>query len=126
VIFHFFDDYSKSNLRIVEKRSGHWKNLYPQKKAWMTWAPSHVELGLLGELLRYANIVGGLRESEKRKMREVLEGTSAEKVTELIYGFFDGEIRASQSFDEKEPFFVVELCSEYIDYLKEMLKPYLK
>jgi len=79
VIFHFFDDYSNPNLRI-QKKSGTMEGFYPQKEAWMTWAPSHVELGMLRELLRYANIVGGLKESEKRKLRDILEGQSSEGI----------------------------------------------
>jgi len=85
VIFHFFDDYSNPNLRI-QKKSGLWERIYPQKEAWMTWAPSHVELGMLGELLRYANIVDGLKESEKRELRDVLEGLSSDSVHDLSFG----------------------------------------
>jgi len=29
-------------------------------------------------------------------------------------------------YNPEEPFFIVELCPEYIDYLKKVLKPYLK
>lgn len=121
VIFHFFDDYSSPNLRI-RKKSGFWEGLYPQKEAWMTWAPSHVELGMLGELLRYANIVDGLKESEKRRLRDVLEGKSSGYVYDMSFEVLpEGKQLVANS-----EHLVVELCPEYIDYLKKVLKPYLK
>ena len=63
VIFHFIDDFSEPNLRMSKE----YDNL-------MTWAPSHVELGLLGEILRYANIIDGLRETEKKELKYKLQG----------------------------------------------------
>jgi len=101
VIFYFFDDYSKTNLRI-QKIPEEWQEIYPQKETCMSWAPSHIELGLLSELLRYANIVDGLNDSKKRELRVKLEGQSPKDV------------------------FDVELRQEYIDYLKGLLKPHLK
>jgi len=123
VIFHFFDNYSNPNLRI-RKKSGHWEILYPQKKAWMSWAPSHVELGLLGELLRYANIVDGLKEFEKRKLRNVLEGESFEDIDDIA-SKVPSTTRIFKSYNRKDPFFVVELCPEYIEYLRKILKLYM-
>jgi len=121
VIFHFFDDYSNHNLRI-KKKPELWKRLYPQKEAWMTWAPSHVELGMLGELLRYANIVDGLKESEKRELRDVLEGLSSDSIYDISFEVLPEGKQLVASSEH----LVVELCTEYIDYLKRVLKPYLK
>jgi len=127
VIFHFFDDYSKPNLRITKKKYRFMEHLhYPQNKAWMTWAPSHVELGLLGELLRYANIVDGLSETEKGKLRNVLEGKAFEDIWSLRNELPEDKI----IFLDYEPvtgesIFVVELCIEYVDYLRKLLKPYI-
>jgi hypothetical protein len=39
----------------------------------MTWAPSHIELGMLSELLMYANIIGGLSETARKELRKKLE-----------------------------------------------------
>ena len=164
VIFHFYDDFSKPNLRIKKysptlvtyKDEGitdvfiehpmkitytdlsKGEVLIPQK-AWMTWAPSHIELALLSELLSYANIVNGLKATEKRKLKNKLE---AKIETTLPYGreaynvhpdVVDGigEYRKVAILDEsltkqQKPFICVELCPEYIDYLKNVLKPYLR
>ena len=77
VIFHFYDDFSRPNLRIKKYEKGHLIVLTPNKaivpkEAWMTWAPSHPDLALLTELLSYANIVNGLKEFEKRDLRTKL------------------------------------------------------
>lgn len=124
VIFHFIDDYTKSNLRIT--KSGFWANILEQKgipnKGWMTWAPSHIELAMLAELLHIANIVDGLNDSIKRKLRPFLvgdlrTGEEVEKWAQLfprnITGFIGEDVLA-------------ELCEEYIEYLKKLLSPYLR
>lgn len=163
VIFHFFDDYSKPNLRVKKMRFEGSEPPYiyvPQDfssttgrsiktRPVMTWAPSHVETGLLGELLRYANVVGGLNEAEKKKLRRKLEVIYdvPEKVEKRIkynrhaYEKWKKEIldelsgidmefhlgcREIGKGGEVETVFCVELCSEYIEYLKKLLKPYLK
>ena len=76
------------------------------REAWMTWAPSHPELGLLMELLSYANIINGLKETEKRKLRVGLEGRrravakfpSFDMITHLI---FPEEIKKKAGKDKK-------------------------
>ena len=123
VIFHFFDDYSNPNLRIKD-RTGLFDYYRPRKKAWMSWAPSHVELGLLGELLRYANIVDGLKESEKRELRNALEGKSAECIDDLWKGYLYRVGKRWALGSKFDPYFLVELCPEYVDYLKNLLKKY--
>jgi len=159
VIFHFYDDFSSPNLRIKKYEKGtiaiQIKSPYPEdpyswsiepRKVWMTWAPSHPELGLLMELLSYANIINGLKETEKRKLKIELQGRTplAEMVRkgfapedELIRGACPDDIKSKIGKDKKtvvyfepevEPIvlhFCVELCPEYIDYLKTVLKPYL-
>jgi len=134
VIFHFFDDYSKPNLRMKRIKS------YKIKcQALMTWAPSHVELGLLSEVLRYANIVDGLDEAVKRKLREKLEMI---KVNKKEFDFeaieevssitrWEGLLHliVAEPEDKSLPYVpdstCVGLCPEYIDYLKKVLKRYL-
>lgn len=39
----------------------------------ITWSPSHLELGLLSELLSYANMINGFKEGRKRELRKRLE-----------------------------------------------------
>ena len=64
MIFHFHDDYSKPNIRFKKKfKDGRFEFERPT----ITWAPSHPELGLLSELLSYANIINVLKETEKRE-----------------------------------------------------------
>lgn len=65
VIFHFIDDSSRPNLRMSKEYS----NL-------MTWAPSHVELGLLSEILKFANIINGLSASQKSELKYKLQGVN--------------------------------------------------
>jgi len=160
VIFHFYDDFSKSNLRfkmerIVDKsvvsvqsgvdfRSAIRRFVHPSSieafdksitKPIMTWAPSHVELGYLGEVLRYANIIDGLNESEKNGLRPLL---AAESESHLLTDPYD-HLRLRVALSDKRELFCIEkeneeinfafrgieLCSEYIDYLGEILKPYM-
>jgi hypothetical protein len=163
VIFHFYDDYSKSNLRLKERRiagfelSTHQFLIYPAneepnppvdvfavdtEKTIMTWAPSHGELAVLSDLLHYANLVGGLSENIRRDLRYDLEITVAENdleknefaVDEKRIADLDRRFRNPNVFlgydkdgkGNKISFFCIELCAEYIDYLKEILKPYMK
>ena len=66
VIFHFFDDFSAPNLRttilgISKSHFGEDIDLSKRKSTpLLTWAPSHIELGLLSEVLSYANRINGL------------------------------------------------------------------
>jgi hypothetical protein len=157
VVFHFYDDFSRTNLRIrkytpttiegyeyspirisninLSKNIG----LIPQK-AWMTWAPNIPEMGYLLEVLKYAFMInGGLSESEKRELRIKLEaredsivsGRRAYTVPKNIGNEIGKDkqvvvIDESLTKPQEQPTICVELCPEYIDYLKEMLKPYLK
>lgn len=144
VIFHFCDDFSKPNLRMRKYVKGELftipsSEILEPKEAWMTWASSHQELALLSDILSYANIVNGLKESEKRSLRTRLGG--AEEVK--LEGDGEHHTFALDKIvkDKKIVFYIecrkpihkmhvlhccVELCPEYIDYLKEILKPYLK
>ena len=102
----------------------------------MTWAPSHFELALLSELLSYANMVNGLKATEKRKLKNKLE---AKIETTLPYGREAYNIHpdivngigkdkkvaiCDESLTKQQDylFICVELCPEYIDYLKKVLK----
>lgn len=150
-IFHFYDDFSKPNLRLMKYDKGRLAVIsspigyLEPKKAWMTWAPSHPEMGLLMELLSYANIINGLKPTEKRKLWIELEGKKAlldrfgYPVPENILGSIaaphdikreigkDKKIIVYDVHGEGEPLRTcVELCPEYIDYLKKVLKPYIK
>ena len=129
VVFYFYDDFSKRNLRLkmVEVDS---KGRIPcidftasdtsDKQPVMTWAPSHYEIALLADILQYANIINGLKEEKKRKLMHnlLIESPwdlSAELQKKILFGL-----------DENgEPFMAVELCPEYIEYLKKILKSLL-
>ena len=149
VIFHFYDDYSKPNLR-TKKRKFKGKGV-EFERATITWAPSHLELGLLSELLSYANIINGLKETEKRALRRDLEiAVKGNKYLHLYWDpikdllklpnkvlLFEGPNKVlflghtiikqyEKEIVEKDFLFCIELCPEYIDYLKKTLKPYLK
>lgn len=149
VIFHFYDDFSRTNLRMRKFDKGRLVMLTSSailepQKAWMTWSPSHLEIALLSELLSYANIINGLKESRRNEIRLELEG----KLELLRCGFYNTPLDAimneepqslfdniSRMPDKKIVIYptdsgelssFVELCPEYIDYLKKLLKPYLK
>ncbi len=144
VVFHFYDDFSKPNLRIKNYEKGYLYvstpfGLITPMKAWMTWSPSHPELALLTELLSYANIINGLKEFEKRHLRTNLDpvitdddelGITAD-VTSIENEI--GKDKKTVVYLEKPEYpteqplhCCAELCPEYIYYLKKVLKPYLK
>ena len=154
VIFHFFDDYIRNNIRFRKKRFEGGKGVpaylyFPkihisspftpiepvQFKTVMTWSPSHIELGLLSELLNYANIINGLKEDEKRKLKEKFEGRSFEGESSYLIDQLKPDVMdkghyvlLGYEFDKGKKMkwvFCVELCAEYIDHLKKLLKPYL-
>jgi len=157
VVFHFYDDFSRTNLRIRKYTSmtieGYEYNpiiisnidlskgvsLIPQK-AWMTWAPNIPEMGYLLEVLKYAFMInGGLSEGEKKDLRIILEaredsivsGRQAYTVPKNIGNEIGKDKRVviideSLTKPQEQPTICVELCPEYIDYLRKVLKPYLK
>jgi hypothetical protein len=103
----------------------------------MTWAASHSELGLLTELLCYANKVNGFKEHVKRDLKEQLvvfypldrpdvdrylerKGRFQEALKDKIHS--SGWLETNS--EDNELTMCVELCQEYIDYLREILKPY--
>jgi len=137
VIFHFYDDFSKPNLRIKKyekKQLGMISSseVLEPRKAWITWAASHIELALLSELLSYANIINGLKEAKKRKLRSKLECVKEVRF-EGDKEIADVKVPIPKKFvffvEHGEPVHVVncfiELCPEYIEYLKKVMKPYL-
>ena len=149
VIFHFYDDYSKPNIRFKKKKFKDEKVEF--ERPTITWAPSHPELGLLSELLSYANMINGLKETEKRELRRDLEIAVVERngilrlywapIKDLLQ--LTGKVLIFEAPDfalflsrpiletykkekiEKDSLFCIELCPEYIDYLRKMLKPYI-
>jgi len=153
VIFHFLDDYTRPNLRLkrvkinivdgakvifpvfVEKVGG-------TESSIMTWAPSHIELGLLSELLSYANIINGLKEKEKRELKRKLVGLYAvydedgfgydidESISRSIAYFTDiiykpKNILGPAKYLVRDRYYLPELCPKYIEYLRKILKPYM-
>lgn len=88
VIFHFYDDFSKPNLRLkkrildgvdtfqtkqfstypVTERNRNAPKEWKIEKPILTWAPSHIDLALLSDLLTFANIVNGLPDDVKRDL----------------------------------------------------------
>jgi hypothetical protein len=169
VIFHIYDDYSRANIRARKMRfecseEEPNRNVYgyfpeefgsdqPNFTATVhTWAPSHSEMALLMNVLCYANIINGLKEYRKRKLRGILEMHDAlgskdwlydqvlEAIVRLRFAGLNKYIRSRKDrtvligYESKskhgeileEPMFCVELCEEYIDYLKEVLEPDLR
>jgi hypothetical protein len=143
-IFHFYDDFSKPNLRLMERHSVaepiiFGKRVKEANRSWITWAPSHTDMALLMQMLCYANIVNGLKPSEKRKLWIELEGKSkfSNEVYDLTTITVPDEIKRRIGSDKKVMAYgdpedeevyctCVELCPEYIDHLRKLLKPYIK
>jgi len=156
VIFHFYDDFSKPNLRIrkYEKEKERMilienpRRFIATKEAWMTWAPSHSELGLLMELLGYANMINGLKEFQKRELCIDLEGRRgvyerspvARRNKDVLKGVLSlSDVLREMRRDRKAVIYhehkefkygslnaCFEISPEYIDYLRNLLKQYLK
>lgn len=124
-------------MNIVKYKNSKQLKKLAEYQPTMTWAPSHVELGLLNELLRYANIIDGLNIQQKRELRRKLEiMVEQEKDYSMHEQYIDDFMKEipDRSFilgykainKKREYFFCGEICLEYIDYLKNVLKPYLK
>jgi len=148
VIFHFYDDFSKPNLRLKRRHLdgfGSTRQFFNTQSTRvnepiiMTWAPSHTELALLSDLLHYANVIGGFPEDVRRDIRYDLEIAVQEEdgtfgVDEVRFADIDRRFPNPYAFfgydkdkkGAKIAFFCVELSPEYIDYLKEIVKPCLK
>jgi len=155
VIFHFYDDFIKTNVRLKKMKFKNDLNARSEfERPTITWAPSHPELGLLSELLSYANIINGFKEGRKRKLRKDLEvavkgevkgenrlywkpiqSMLSEMPNKLLifekpdYVMFirSDFVNGIKKVIEKKDFtFCVELCTAYINYLKKVLNPYLR
>lgn len=133
------------------------------KRSVTTWAPTHVEIGLLSELLAYANIINGLKPWKREELKSGLDVLSVgidmvnnlmkrhkevgvpqalKELDQVPDGIEDEPIdrfvrscgnkaylfgaETNYKSGEIESLFGFELSQEYIDYLKELLKPYLK
>ena len=159
VIFYFYDDFSKPNLRFGERQLTYFKDTpkqlfdyniagdhaetvlpvaKPIMKPVMTWAPSHRELALLSDLLHYANMISGFSEETRRDLRYDLEITvsSGDNLFELDENriedldkrfmnplFYCG--REKNKEGASETFFCIELSPEYLEYLRDIVKPYI-
>jgi hypothetical protein len=146
VIFHFYDDFSRPDLRVKKYEKGrlfmarHSKVL-SAKKAWMTWTLSHPELALLTELLSCANRINSLKEFEKGELRAKLEGVRKGGYAPETEEYDADQVIADESeilreigkdklrfiyIEKDEPGLdlrlCVELCQEYIDYLKKTIE----
>jgi len=150
VVFYFFDDTSVHNIRfrskvvntffkefvLLEDPSNN-PDVSPQSI--MTWAPSHVEIALLGDVLRYANIIDGLPLLEKMELRKKLEvqvregpWQDIEDLMSLRDCDLDGLVQDAPTTTmialegASDWFFCSRLCQEYIDYLRSAIEPYQK
>ena len=152
VIFHFYDDFSRPNLRVnstPEKNhltlftivgGDDWLKDVETKGAWLTWSPSHVDLALLTELLTYSNIINGFKEAKKRQLIKRLEFVSRKGTLNELSGevercdwIMGGAMHSIVGCDKKTASYkdndghwyaMAELCSEYIAYIKELTEAY--
>ena len=138
VIFHFLDDFSAPNLRMTKVslskgKYGDKEIVYRSPDATiMTWAPSHPELGLLSEVLSYANIINGLDYDKKLEIRDFLEGEAhfVVKNKKLVALALVTEIQLLEASQFRQLVYPSKegihqtfwLTPEYIEYLKKVLK----
>jgi len=147
VIFHFYDDFSKTNLRVNSTPEKNRLTLFTfvggddflndveTKGAWLTWSPSHVDLALLMELLTYSNIINGFKEAKKRQLIKHLEFISRKGTLNEVSGevercdwIMGGAMLSVVGCDKKiasysengHSYAMAELCPEYIAYIKEL------
>lgn len=157
LIFHFDADGSKPNLRKREMAfrdplqnstlffytpldllEGDEEIKDSRRRTVVTWAPSHVEAGLISEMLSYANIINGFKKNTKDELRSKLEMAIMDDFREedpynnyqslknmlkdkvYLFGF-----EKNYKNDKYNLVFCTELCPEYINYLKCILKPYM-
>jgi len=147
-IFHFYDDFSKTNLRLIESSKAiepgicSREELIMAERPWISWAPSHIDMALLMQMLCYANIINGLKTSEKKKLWFELEGKkhlhdkglsehalASYALPDAIIEQIGSDIKVMAFGDPKDEYVshtCVELCSEYLDYLRRLLRPYLR
>lgn len=144
LVFYFIDDKTQQNIRFRYKVLTNYSKPYwflledpannPDEppQSIMTWAPSHPEIALLGEVLGHANIINGLKEHEKRELREKLEIQDKDKNP---YPFdtqdFDDLVRGAPTsttmialVGADDWFFCSRLDSEYVDYLRKVMKQF--
>jgi hypothetical protein len=148
VIFHFYDDFSRTNLRVNSTPEKNHLTLFTYvggddflndvetKDPWLTWAPSHVDLALLMELLTYSNIINGFKEAKKRLLIQDLEFVSRKGTVNRISGEVEkadwlrmgamhcvvGEDKKIACYydDKHHGYAMAELCPEYIAYIKKL------
>jgi hypothetical protein len=147
VVFHFYDDFSRTNLRVNSTPEKNHLTLFTfvggddflndveTKGAWLTWSPSHVDLALLMELLTYSNIINGFKEAKKRSLIKHLEFISRKGTLNEVSGeveFADwtkiGAMHNVVGCDKKlasysengHSYAMAELCPEYIAYIKKL------
>lgn len=159
VIFYFYDDFSRPNLRFGERQltffkdapmqlfdydiaGKHDENVLPVAKLVVkpiiTWAPSHRELALLSDLLHYANMISGFSEEIRRDLRYDLEITVSaghnlfeldeKRIEDLDKRFKNPRFLVGREKNKKgtlETFFCIELSPEYLEYLRDIVKPYI-
>jgi hypothetical protein len=149
VIFHFYDDFSRTNLRVNSAPEKNHLTIFTYvggddflddvetKGPWLTWAPSHVDLALLMELLTYSNIINGFKEAKKRLLIQDLEFVSRKGTVNKISGEVEkadwlrmgamhcvvGEDKKLACYydDKHHGYAMAELCPEYIAYIKELV-----
>ena len=154
VIFHFWDDEKKPNLRMrIEAKEGfetvfadpediQQEEFVPvvtnpfdlRPRAYLSWAPSHPEFCFLTEVLTYANLINGLKPNLKGKLRPKLEGKVNKRKDNEGHQFVDFEVHSELLRSMPEGTMVsfagedrvsYEVRLEYLEYLRKLLKPYL-
>ena len=138
---NFSDPRGKDKLRFYVPEDVISEETFPdaKKRTVVTWAPSHIEAGHLLELLSCANIINGFKLPLKIALRPKLEigfvkgknnRKAVKEALEMLREEFMGKKNFLFGYDinyrDNEPISLCcfEVCQEYLNYLKRVLKPY--
>ncbi|NIO37364.1 hypothetical protein GTO27_06630 [Candidatus Bathyarchaeota archaeon] len=108
---------------------------YPETNAYLSWAPSHPEFCFLTELLTYANLINGMKPILRRNFRAKLEGKATKVKDKRGHEWYEHEVHSEllefvskkrmAAFTKSEGV-SFEVCLEYLEYLRKILKPFLR
>lgn len=79
---YYFPEYLKDKVKAVMGAFGDTSTIKVRNV--ITWAPTHVEIGILSELLCYANILNGLKKEQRRTLRTGLQFWVEEEIKEFM------------------------------------------
>jgi len=134
-VANVYEEDMKYEFASVETLPHHFALPYPRTSAYLSWAPSHPEFCFLTEVLTYANLINGQKPNRRRNLRAKLEGKASKVKDKEGYEYTDYEVHSELLHFMSEKRMAVfteskgisfEVCLEYLEYLRKILKPFLR